>query len=268
MRFALSIEYDGSGFHGWQQQPGLRTVEGELSASIAQVANEPVKLHCAGRTDSGVHALHQVVHFDTTAVRDEKSWFLGINATLPKDIALRWVQPVAETFHARHSAQSRTYRYYLQNSVSRPALWNRHVAWHYIPLELARMQDALGFLMGEHDFSAYRALGCQARSPIRTIHELTLIQRHQCLMLTCRANGFLYHMIRNIVGVLLAIGSGKRPAVWAKQVLESKDRSLGGVTAPACGLYLVDVEYLDVEGIPGSSCLDWDLFANPGGECQ
>ncbi|MDQ2694635.1 MAG: tRNA pseudouridine(38-40) synthase TruA [Pseudomonadota bacterium] len=251
MRIALGIEYDGSGFRGWQaQQPGVRTVQHCLERALARVADAPVAVACAGRTDAGVHATGQVVHFDTGAHRPLRAWMLGGNANLPADISVTWACSAPETFHARFSATARRYRYLIYNHPARPALLRQRATWIHRPLDAQRMQAAGQALLGEHDFSAYRALQCQARHPVRTVHELTVVRREAFIILEVEANAFLHHMVRNIAGVLLAIGGGDRPPQWAREVLEARDRTRGGVTAPAAGLYLTAVRYPPAFGLP------------------
>ena len=259
MRVALGVQYDGSGFRGWQaQQPGTRTVQTVLEQALAKVANHPVRLVCAGRTDAGVHGVGQVAHFDTTAVRSARAWVLGGNAHLPLDISLNWAQEAPKDFHARFSALARRYRYVILNRPQRSALWRERATWHYRPLDAERMQRAGQALVGEHDFSSFRAAECQARHPIRNIHELTIRRHGDSVVLDVEANAFLHHMVRNIAGVLMAIGAGDRPAEWVRAVLEQRDRTQAGVTAPAAGLYLLAVRYPErfrlpvaVEAMPG-----------------
>ena len=251
MRVALGVQYDGAGFQGWQaQQSGRRTVQACLERALAQVANHPVKLSCAGRTDSGVHATAQVAHFDTDAARSERAWVLGGNAHLPPDVSLSWARAMPEDFHARFSALARRYRYLILNQPHRSALWQGRATWCYRPLDAARMHAAGQALVGEHDFSAFRAAECQARHPLRAIHELTVRRQGAGLVLEVEANAFLQHMVRNIAGVLMAIGDGDRPVEWARAVLEGRDRTQAGVTAPAAGLYLLAVRYPERFGLP------------------
>jgi len=251
MRVAMGIEYDGSRFHGWQaQQEGVRTVQTELEAALAKVANHSLRVVCAGRTDTGVHALGQVVHFDTLAQRTERNWLLGTNVNLPPDVSVTWARPVGEDFSARFSAIGRRYRYFILNRPSRSALLANRVTWTHRPLAVEPMQEAAQALVGEHDFSSYRALGCQAKSPIRTLHQLKIERRGEFVVLSLHANAFLHHMVRNIAGVLMAIGRGDREVGWAQEVLDFRDRTLGGVTAPPHGLYFEQVEYPAVFEIP------------------
>ncbi len=255
MRIALGVEYDGANFNGWQIQAQGQgySVQGRVEQALAKVANHEVRTFCAGRTDSGVHATGQIIHFDSEAVRKTRGWVLGANAHLPDDVAVIWAKPVSDAFHARFSAQRRRYRYVIYSRPVRPTFLARRVTWEYRTLDIERMQAAASYLLGEHDFSSFRAYGCQAKSPVRTVHELKLSrsgERGEFIMLDIEANAFLHHMVRNIVGVLSAIGAGERPVEWAREVLEYRDRKLGGVTAPPYGLYLVGVEYPEEFGIP------------------
>ncbi len=244
MRYAAGVEYNGAGFHGWEiQQPEIRTVQGEVERALSRVANHFVRVTTAGRTDTGVHASGQVIHFDSEAVRSERSWLYGANANLAPDLCLSWVRPVSEQFHARFSALSRTYRYRIFNRPVRTALSVDERTWVYRPLDEQRMQQGANYLLGEHDFSSYRAVACQAHSPVRTIHRLQVTRQGEEVTIEVRANAFLHHMVRNIAGVLIAIGSGQQQPCWAKEVLALRDRTQGGVTAPPQGLTLVAVEY-------------------------
>lgn len=251
MRIALGVEYDGSRYHGWQlQEPGVPSVQRAVEQALGKVANHPVRVYCAGRTDTGVHATGQVIHFDSQVERSERSWVFGANANLPKDVCIRWARPVSEDFHARFSALKRAYRYVIFSRDVRPTFLAHRVAWEYRPLELARMQAAARHLEGEHDYSSYRALGCQAKSPVRTVHRLEITQRDEFFFIDIEANAFLHHMVRNIAGVLMAIGAGERDTDWSREVLGYRDRTLGGVTAPPYGLYLVRVGYPAEFGLP------------------
>jgi tRNA pseudouridine38-40 synthase len=249
-RISLGVEYDGTGFHGWQTQDRVRTVQATLEAAVATVADHPIVLHCAGRTDAGVHALEQVVHFETGANRSERAWVLGTNVNLPPDCCVRWAHPVPDSFHARYSATTRHYRYRILPRRTRSALERNRALWVHQPLDLGRMRDAAHALVGEHDFSSFRAVACQAKNPVRRVHYLRLEEADGAIDLRIGANGFLYHMVRNIVGVLVAIGRGDSPADWTAELLEVRDRTLGGVTAPPHGLYFVRADYPDVFGLP------------------
>lgn len=250
MRVVLGVEYDGSHFHGWQAQPGLRTVQGEIQQALSKVADQDIKIHCAGRTDTGVHATAQVVHFDTTAKRNLQAWIYGGNSHLPKDVSILWAKQVDDDFHARFEATSRHYRYVIYNHPIRSSLYHQTVTWQYRPLDHELMHKAAQSFIGEHDFTSFRAIACQSKSPFRNVTEFTVRRRGDLVVLDVKANAFLHHMVRNLTGVLLTIGSGKREVAWAKQVLEAKDRSLGAETAPPYGLYLVDVAYPDKYKLP------------------
>jgi tRNA pseudouridine38-40 synthase len=243
MRFALGVEYDGAGFFGWQSQPGGNTVQDVLERSLSSIAGEQVRVVCAGRTDTGVHALGQVVHFDTAAERPATAWVRGTNAHLPASVAVRWAMPVAADFHARFSALARTYRYVLLNRPERPAVLAGKVGWCHRPLDLAAMQAAAACLQGEHDFSSFRAAGCQARSPVKTLRSFEIARDGDLVLFDCRANAFLHHMVRNLVGALVYVGMGRQSPEWFAQLLEARDRRLGAPTYAPDGLYLAEVEY-------------------------
>lgn len=261
MRVALGVQYDGAGFRGWQsQQPGVRTVQACLEQALTRVAAHPIKLICAGRTDAGVHGVGQVVHFDTTAVRAARSWVLGGNANLPIDISLHWACVVPDEFHARFSALVRCYRYLICNRPYRAALWRQRATWHYRLLDAAQMHTAAQVLVGKHDFSSFRAAECQARHPIREIYRLDVRRQGDFVVLEVEANAFLHHMVRNIAGVLMAIGGGERPVDWAREVLERRDRTQGGVTAPADGLYLLAVRYPERFALPTPAEEPWGFL--------
>jgi tRNA pseudouridine38-40 synthase len=242
-RIALGIEYDGSRFLGWQTQPGGGTVQDALEAALSGIADAPVGVTCAGRTDRGVHARAQVVHFDTAAERPDSAWLRGANAMLPEPMAVLWSRRVAPDFHARYSALSRSYRYVLLNRPVRPALAARYAGWHHAPLDLQAMKEAAAQLIGEHDFSAFRSAECQAKNPVRTLHAIGIERSGERIDFTLRANAWLQHMVRNIIGTLVYVGKGRHPPRWAKQVLESRDRSLAAPTFGSEGLYLECVEY-------------------------
>lgn len=243
MRIALGLEYDGSAFSGWQSQAHARGVQSAVEAALSQVANHPVEVIAAGRTDAGVHAAMQVVHFDTTSTRTERGWTLGANTHLPAQVSTLWARAVPDAFHARYSALARRYRYVILNRTPRPALAAHRVSWVRDPLDAARMQRAAQDLIGEHDFSSFRAAECQARTPMRRMHEIVVERRGELVIVSVLANAFLHHMVRNIAGVLIAIGAGERPEGWAGEVLAARDRTKGGITAPAAGLYLAGVRY-------------------------
>lgn len=250
MRIALGVEYDGSAFCGWQFQDHSPSVQEAVEKALSKVANEPVRVVCAGRTDTGVHATEQVIHFDTEVERSERSWVYGANANLPKEVAMLWATPIDEEFHARFSAVRRRYRYVIFNRNVRPTFLAWRTSWDYRPLDVARMAEAAQCLVGEHDFSSYRAVGCQAKSPVRTVNDIQLSRHNELIFIDIEANAFLHHMVRNIAGVLMAIGAGERPVDWATEVLEHRDRTLGGVTAPPSGLYLTGVTYPEQFHLP------------------
>lgn len=249
MRIACAVEYDGSAFCGWQRQDHARSVQGDVEAALSKVADHDVRVVCAGRTDSGVHASWQIIHFDTRAERSERSWVLGTNANLPDDAGLLWAREVDAGFHARFSAQTRCYRYIILNRDVPSALLRRRVTWVHQALDESRMQEGARYLLGEHDFSSFRALACQANSPVRTLYRLDIKRSGAYLYLDVEANAFLHHMVRNIAGVLIAVGRGAHRSHWVKDILDKRDRTQGGVTAPATGLYLVGVRYPEKYGI-------------------
>ncbi|HZM36658.1 MAG TPA: tRNA pseudouridine(38-40) synthase TruA [Burkholderiales bacterium] len=251
MRIALGIEYDGSGFLGWQTQLRGGAVQDALEQSLAAIAGAPVSVTCAGRTDRGVHARGQIVHFDTAASRPTSAWVRGVNALLPDTVAVLWSREVEATFHARYSALSRTYRYELINRPVRPAIAARYAGWFHAPLDLEAMREAAAVLVGEHDFSAFRSAECQAKSPVRTVHALALERAGERITFVIRANAFLHHMVRNIVGTLVYAGRDARPPQWMRDILESRDRSRAAPTFAPEGLYLETVEYEPKWGIPG-----------------
>jgi tRNA pseudouridine38-40 synthase len=250
MKIALGVEYDGSAFHGWQYQGDVRSVQELLQQALSRVADHEVTVHCAGRTDCGVHANGQVVHFETDAERSDRSWVLGSNANLPPDISVGWAKEVSEAFHARFSAEARHYRYLILNRRFRSAQWRDRAVWIHQPLDETRMHRAAQALVGTHNFSSYRAMGCQAKHPIRTVHCLQVERMGEFISIDIHANAFLHHMVRNIAGVLIAIGKGEQAVSWAQEVLNLRDRTLGGVTAPPQGLYLTKVDYPGVFEIP------------------
>jgi len=250
MRIALALEYDGSRFLGWQTQPGGGTVQDALQAALAGIAGSAVQVTCAGRTDRGVHAREQVVHFDTEAARPDGAWVRGVNALLPESVAVLWAARVADDFHARYAALARTYRYVLLNRPVRPALAARHAGWHHAPLDVAAMREAALLLVGEHDFSAFRSAECQAQSPVRTLQALEVQARGERIDFVLRANAFLHHMVRNIVGTLVYVGSGRHAPQWTGEVLASRDRGRAAPTFAAEGLYLEQVEYAERWGLP------------------
>ena len=254
-RVVCAVEYDGAGFCGWQRQDHAPSVQARVEQALSKVANQAVKVVCAGRTDTGVHATWQVIHFDTDAERSPRSWVLGANANLPRSVRLLSAQPVDGRFHARFSALSRSYHYVILNRQVRTALLSQRVSWHYHPLDAGLMQQAAELLHGEHDFSSFRTVACQAHNPVRTIQRLAIRRSGDFLYLDIQANAFLHHMVRNIAGVLMTVGSGKRPVAWVSEILALRDRTRGGVTAPASGLYLVGVEYPQIFGIASTGVI-------------
>ncbi len=250
MRIALGISYQGTAYHGWQTQEGLSTIQSYLENAIGKVADHPVALTCAGRTDKGVHALGQVVHFDTHAKRDNRAWVLGCNSYLPADIRVDWEREVLDTFHARFSATARRYHYIIYNEPLISALWNKHSTHYSYSLNKTHMQIAADYLIGEHDFSSFRAASCQSNTAIRNIHHLKIIRQQHNVIIDIKANAFLHHMVRNIAGLLMLIGSGKREPHWAWEVLCAKDRRKAAVTAKPNGLYLSEVLYPENFFIP------------------
>lgn len=243
MRLALGVEYDGSLYHGWQLQDSARSVQEDIESALSQVANHPVRVHCAGRTDTGVHALGQVIHFDTEAERSPRSWILGGNANLPQGVSILWVKPVSDSFHARFSAEARIYRYVILNRWVRPAVMAKQVSWIREPLDAERMAEAASVLQGEHDFSAFRSSACQAHQPVRTIRRLELYRKRDHIIMDIEANGFLHHMVRNIAGSLIPVGQSEQDTTWLAALLEGRDRTLAGPTAPPGGLYFVTALY-------------------------
>lgn len=242
-RWAAVVEYDGSAYNGWQRQKHSTTVQQQVEQALSRVANEAVTLVCAGRTDSGVHATNQVIHFDSAAAREPRNWLLGANANLPLDIRLRWVGAVANDFSARFSARKRTYRYVIHNSAHPPALFQRNVTWVSERLDAVAMHRAGQQLLGEQDFSSFRAAGCQSNTPFRCVEHLRVHRFGELVVVEICANAFLHHMVRNIVGALLAVGKGAQSEAWLGELLRHRDRTLAPPTAPANGLYLVGVEY-------------------------
>jgi len=243
MRIALGIEYDGSRFLGWQTQPGGGAVQDALEAALTAIAGAEVHVICAGRTDRGVHASEQVIHFDPPATRPESAWVRGVNAMLPESVAVLWARPVPDAFHARFSAQSRSYRYILLNRAVRPALAARYAGWFHRALDVLAMRHASEYLVGEHDFSAFRSSECQAKTPVRTVNRLEIECSGERIDFVITANAFLHHMVRNIVGTLVYVGKGKHPPIWLREVLASRDRARAAPTVGPEGLYLDAVEY-------------------------
>jgi tRNA pseudouridine38-40 synthase len=255
MRIALGIEYDGTDFHGWQRQRAGRTVQGCLEVALSRVADHELTTVCAGRTDRGVHAIEQVIHLDTMAVRDEKAWIRGGNANLPADIRIQWARKMDDAFHARFSARRRHYRYVILNRPCPSAQFRHRACWVYAELDEARMRQAASHLLGEHDFSSFRGSDCQAKHPVRTVYALDVGRSGDFIYVDVVANAFLLHMVRCIAGVLISIGRGQESTAWAGEVLDARDRRSGGSTAPAAGLYLVAVHYPEQFAIPRAGWL-------------
>lgn len=253
MRIALGIEYDGSKYYGWQRQREVNSVQQELETALSRIAAEPIELSCAGRTDAGVHATGQVVHFDVNHARQMRAWTLGMNASLPDDIAVKWAVEVPQEFHARFSATARRYRYVIYNHPLRSGILRQGVTHYHSHLDIHRMNEAAACLLGEHDFSAFRAAICQSKSPNRHVTHVALHRLGDYVVLEIQANAFLHHMVRNITGSLLEIGSGHKPVEWLAQLLAGKDRSQAAATAKPNGLYLVDVTYPEAFCLPQSS---------------
>ena len=244
MKFALGVEYLGTDFHGWQlQKSGIRTVQQVVEEAISSIADQPVRVFCSGRTDAGVHAIEQVIHFETEIKREDKAWLFGGNVNLPYDVNFKWVKQVDDDFHARFDAYARQYHYKIHNTPVRSALVAAQSLWEPRALDVGAMNKAAEYLLGEHDFSAFRGSLCQAKSPIKTIEHIKLTQDGNEILLDIKANAFLHHMVRNIVGTLLKVGRGERKVEWVKEVLDSKQRKQAGATAEPQGLYFVKAFY-------------------------
>jgi tRNA pseudouridine38-40 synthase len=265
MRIAIGLSYEGSRFEGWQSQASGNTVQDHLELALAEVAGTPVRVNAAGRTDAGVHALAQVAHFDTDSLRPDNAWVRGTNAHLPPEIAVQWAMPVDAAFHSRFSAQARSYRYLLYNHPVRPALLSRHVGWFYAPLDVAAMRAAAACLVGEHDFSAFRSSECQADSPVRTIEDVRISAAGPYLLFDITANGFLHHMVRNIVGSLVYVGKGRHGAEWLGGLLAARDRRDAAPTFSPAGLYLAAVRYPAQWRLPAFARM-MDFFPRVPGE--
>ncbi len=250
MRIALGIEYQGTDFHGWQRQSIKISVQVVVEKAVSSVANEEIKLICAGRTDAGVHALAQVVHFDTDAIREDRAWILGANNLLPASISIIWAKQVDDDFHARFSAQSRQYRYIILNTLARPAILSKRVWWMYHKLDEVRMQQAAKVLVGKHDFNAFRATQCQSKSSVRTMEYVDIHRRDDFIYCDIKGDAFLHHMVRNIIGSLMRVGQSLEEIGWISEVLASLNRNEAGITAPSSGLYLVGAYYAEKYQIP------------------
>ena len=243
MRISLGVEYDGGAFNGWQSQPDGKTVQDTLQSALSKIAGEVIPVVAAGRTDTGVHALEQVVHFDTSAERPLTAWVRGVNSLLPSSIAVLWAHLVPDEFHARFSAHGRSYRYLLLNRATRPAIHDGMVGWYHAPLDAIAMKKAARYLIGKHDFSAFRAAECQAKSPLKHLQQLDISRHGEMLVIDVSANAFLHHMVRNIVGCLVYVGNGKHPPRWMKEVLENRERTFAAPTFAPDGLYLRRIQY-------------------------
>ncbi len=250
MRIAIGLEYDGSTFHGWQSQPFGCTLQDSVEAAVSSIAGKRTEVSAAGRTDKGVHALSQVAHFDVDVERPLQAWVRGVNSNLPDGIAVLWAKPVEDEFHARFSATYRRYRYLLLNHPVRPGLLSGKVGWCHQELDLDRMREGASHLIGEHDFSAFRAAECQAKSPVREMREISIERRERLFVFDIRANAFLHHMVRNIVGSLVYVGKGNQEPSWMGELLASGDRKLAAPTFSPCGLYLAEVGYDPKWGLP------------------
>lgn len=253
MRIALGIEYDGHGFYGWQAQEGLPTIQGHLEEALSKIADEDINVFCAGRTDAGVHATGQVIHFESPVNRDLRAWTQGTNSHLPSSIAVKWSQAVDDQFHARFSALSRRYRYIIYNSPVRPAISALRTTWYPYPLNADAMNQAGQHLMGEQDFSSFRSAQCESKTPMRNVHFIQVTRHDDFVLIDIQANAFLHHMVRNIAGVLMRTGSGLEKPEWAREVLAAKDRRQAAETASASGLYLCQVEYPQSCGFPSAN---------------
>lgn len=254
MRIALGIEYDGANYFGWQRQKEVNSVQEELEKALSNIANHTVTVNCAGRTDAGVHGTGQVVHFDTDSVRQIGAWTLGVNAKLPNDIAVRWVKEVDDTFHARFSATARRYRYIIYNGTYRPGILSKGLSHYHGDLDASLMQQAGQAIIGEHDFTSFRALHCQANTPVRSIEYLNVTRHSNFIVIDIKANAFLHHMVRNIAGSLIEVGRGAQNIDWLGTLLTYKDRSKAAATAKPGGLYLVEVDYPEKFELPRPAC--------------
>jgi tRNA pseudouridine38-40 synthase len=276
-RLVFGVQYDGSCWHGWQTQPGGETVQDALERALGRFAQCVIATTCAGRTDAGVHATEQIIHFDTVLDRSEHSWLNGVNAFLPSSIVVRWVHKLAffdpdlqDNFHARFSAHARTYHYLLYNSCIRSPMWSKRAGWVYRPLDVDRMRLGARHLVGEHDFTAFRAAACQAKSPIKHMYKIEIRQQGDLIVFSLRANAFLHHMVRNIMGALIAVGTGKKDPDWIAFVLQSRDRSLSAPTFMPDGLYLSQIEYDERWQLPQnlSENQPWFLSLFEDGKCD
>ena len=255
MRIALGIEYEGSNYAGFQRQTTLKTVQGELERALSIIADEPIQLQCAGRTDAGVNATGQVVHFDVTKERPDRGWVMGTNGNLPNDIAVTWAKHVDDSFHARFSAKARRYRYIIQNTINRPGILCKGASIYQGNFDVELMQDAANYIIGEHDFSSFRAAEDESRTSMRCVHFVKVTRFGQYIVFDIAANAFLMHMVRNIVGSLLTVGNKTNSVQWFKDMFDAKDRQKAGPTAKPYGLYLVDVSYPNEFNLPKRECI-------------
>lgn len=256
-RIALGIEYDGSRYSGWQKQTKAPSIQATLEDALTKVANEAINVYCAGRTDAGVHAYGQVIHFDTWSQRNHLAWVRGVNTYLPKDVRVLWCKVVPNEFDARRSALSRQYRYVIYNREISPGIMHQGKTWVFAKLNAQVMQNALNYLVGEHDFTSFRAAECQAKTAVRRISHVEVQQINDYIIISITANAFLHHMVRNIVGTLVQIGKGKYAPQWMETVLKAKDRRQAGMTAPPNGLYLERVSYDDKFNLPSQNPPPW-----------
>jgi len=262
MRYALGIEYDGAAFYGWQRQSHAASVQQSVEKALGVVANHPLTVICAGRTDSGVHARGQVVHFDSPSERSQRQWILGINSNLPDAVRVQWIRPVDDSFHARFGAHSRSYQYRILNRWVRPAIGVSYLTWCRELLDEKLMHEAAQVLLGKHDFSAFRSAGCSAQHATREVTEVRVSRQGDMVSFDITANAFLYHMVRNIVGSLIAVGQGEKSAQWFAEVFTGQDRKLAGVTAEAQGLCFMSVRYDPKYALPERE----EAFPFPGGD--
>lgn len=254
-RVVCGVQYDGSSYHGWQKQnSGVSSVQAVVEGALSSIANETIEIVCAGRTDAKVHATGQVVHFDTTATRPEDAWIKGVNSKLPSGVAVDWVKATSHDFHARFSATARRYRYLIYNNSIKPAHLNNLLTWSHWNLDEEKMHEAAQYLLGELDFSSFRAAQCQSNTPYRNIHFINVTRKNNLIEIDIQANAFLHHMVRNIVGVLMHVGCGRAPVGWVEEVLFAKNRCEAAITAPPFGLYLVDVNYPIEYSLPKKEC--------------
>jgi len=266
-RLAVGIEYDGTRYAGWQHQPGRETIQDSVQKALSAVADHPVTVAAAGRTDAGVHACAQVAHFDTRADRPVRGWVLGANSHLPPDIAINWAMEVEHSFHARYTAQGRTYRYCILRRATRPAILRDRVCWTRAALDAAAMHEGAQALVGEHDFSSFRAVECQSTTPKRHVDSISVQADGPLVVLEISANSYLHHMVRNIVGTLMEVGAGERPPAWVAEILAARDRTRAGITAPAGGLYLWQVRYPKSLQVPETAFnRPWAMIAGLAGD--